>query len=326
MAASAKHGEAGPHAAKGLGNVIAAIGLTPAWQHILSLGEVRRGEVNRLTAAEWCASGKVLNVGLALRRLGAPCLTVAPLGGLPRTAIAAEFASLGAAAVWLPVAQPTRVCTTILELGCNRTTELVENASPMTAAELAEFALMAASAARHAQYMVLTGSLPNTAPSDYYRHLLEMLPARAIVDARGPELLAALPARPLLVKPNRDELAATAGEPLDTDDALRAAMRTMREMGANWVAVTDGDKPAWAIGPEGEFRLTPPTVEVVNPIGCGDCMTAGIADALARGKTMLEALQWGMGAAADNLGERRPARLDPQRVAKFAQRVVVAAA
>ena len=44
-----------------------------------------------------------------------------------------------------------------------------------------------------------------------------------LLDARGPELQATLPLKPWVVKPNRSELAKTAGRELSTDDDLIAA-------------------------------------------------------------------------------------------------------
>jgi hypothetical protein len=49
--------------------VILAAGLSPAWQQIVVLESLSVSEVNRARAVHWCASGKVLNVGLALHRL-----------------------------------------------------------------------------------------------------------------------------------------------------------------------------------------------------------------------------------------------------------------
>jgi hypothetical protein len=37
----------------------------------------------------------------------------------------------------------------------------------------------------------------------------------------------------------------------------------------------------------------------------------------------VDAIRFGIGAAADNVGQLLPARLDPQRVASFAERVQV---
>ena len=46
--------------------MILAAGLTPAWQQILCFDDVQPGRSEPRSEVHWCASGKVLNVGMAL--------------------------------------------------------------------------------------------------------------------------------------------------------------------------------------------------------------------------------------------------------------------
>src|SRR2546423_214406 len=107
--------------------MILAAGLTPAWQAILRYRVLCLGEVNRADETHWCASGKVLNVGMALASLGVPSRTLAPVGGWSGAAIRSEFEARQIPAAWTITQTPTRVCTTIL-IDNGATTELVENA------------------------------------------------------------------------------------------------------------------------------------------------------------------------------------------------------
>ena len=100
--------------------MILSAGLTPAWQQILVFDQVRWGEVNRAREVAWCGSGKVLNAGMAVHRLGGPSLTLAPLGGLPLVEIEREFAALGVPRRWIETRAATRVCTTVLDRGDRR--------------------------------------------------------------------------------------------------------------------------------------------------------------------------------------------------------------
>ncbi len=152
--------------------MIVAAGLTPAWQQIMRFERLRPGAVNRAYDVHWCASGKNLNVGLALAALGSPSLTLSPLGGWSGQAIAAEFAAKGLPARWSPSQTATRVCTTILDEGAGSATELVENAAPLSSAELNEFTANFRDAVRGAAFVVLTGSLPQGTPVTFYRDLL----------------------------------------------------------------------------------------------------------------------------------------------------------
>jgi fructose-1-phosphate kinase PfkB-like protein len=100
-------------------------------------------------------------------------------------------------------------------------------------------------------------------------------------------------------------------------------MRDINARGAECVLVTAGGGPVWATSRDQTWRFTPVACDVVNPIGCGDCLAAGIALAACSRRPVVDAIRFGIGAAADNVGQLLPARLDPQRVASFAERVQV---
>jgi tagatose 6-phosphate kinase len=294
--------------------VIVAAGLTPAWQQILQFEQLRVGEVNRARQAVWCGSGKVLNVGIALAHLEASVLTIAPLGVEVRAAVDREF-GLGMPRKWIATVERTRVCTTLLDESSGATTELVENARPLSTHELDEFCREFVDGAANADVVVLTGSLPPGTPARIYYHLLSQCKAAAVLDIRGPELLAALECRPLVVKPNREELAATLGRPLTGDRELIAAMRELNQRGAQWVVVTAGKGTVWISSADEVWCVDPPTVQpVVNPIGCGDCLAAGIAAGLAERQPVPKAVCLGLAAAAENVSQLLPARLDRKRV------------
>lgn len=293
--------------------VILAAGLTPAWQQVMQFERFTLGEVNRAHTVTRCASGKVLNVAVALAALGAEATTLALVGGPPAESIEAEFAAAGLRRHWVRTAGATRVCTTILEAD-GRSSELVENAGAATVVELAQFAAAYADAAAGAEIAIITGSLPAGAPSTYYRDLVRSGPARLILDIRGPELLHALELRPLVVKPNRHELSLTVGRPLAEDDALVAAIAEIRRRGAEWVVVTDGAAPVWIAGPGGVWRAAPPKLTSVNPIGAGDCLAAGMAWALGQGIGLPEAVRHGVAAAAASVTHVLPGRFAAERI------------
>lgn len=257
--------------------MIVVAGLTPAWQQILVFDRMRIGHVNRAKTAVWCGSGKVLNVGASLHHLGAKSLTLCPVGGTTGQQIRDDFVKRGISARWIATNAATRVCTTILDEETGATTELVENSAPLSAVELDEYVEVFSKEASAASVVVLSGSLPQGTPTNYYRRLLERTPAKAILDVRGRELIECLSQRPFLVKPNREELAATVGRSLESDDDVSQAMSELRTMGAEWVVVSNGPAPLLVLGPSGLQRIEPPHVKVINPIGCGDALCAEMA-------------------------------------------------
>ncbi|MEX0713253.1 MAG: PfkB family carbohydrate kinase, partial [Pirellulales bacterium] len=238
---------------------------------------------------------------------------LAPIGDNARQSIERELAELRVPAHIIASSSPTRTCTTLLDAAGEPVTELVENAHPLGERCLEQFVAAYAGAAAAADVVVLTGSLPAATPATLYADLLKQTRSKAVLDARGAELLAALDERPFLVKPNREELSLTLGRPLASQQDLLAAMREINDRGAQWVVVTEGKRAVWATAGGEAWRLEPLDVQnVVNPIGCGDCLAAGCAWALADGYETLDSLRIGIAAAAQNAAQLLPGRLDPQ--------------
>jgi 1-phosphofructokinase family hexose kinase len=313
--------------------MILAAGLSPVWQQILVFDAIVPGEVNRAREAVWCSSGKSLNAGRAAWALGAECHTLSTIGGPTGQAVRAEWARDRIPTTWIETLAPTRVCTTLIERHTGRITELVENAPPITAAELEQFETQFRTLMQQATCLLLSGSLPDVSglgpPTDLWRRLLMAdgtgppsrsdLHRRLLLDIRGPDLWNALPCRPLLVKPNRSELAVTLGRPLETEQDVIAGMQTLNAAGAEWVLVTQGAGPVLLTSQTEVMRFQPQPVPVVNPIGCGDCLAGGIAAGLEAGLDLPDAVPVGLAAAAENCGHLLPARLQ-RRFGQSAQR------
>lgn len=304
--------------------MILTAGLTPAWQQILLFDALTSGEVNRARQVHWCASGKVLNAARALHHLGAGVKALTAIGGATGDAIRRDIAELGIAARWIEGPTPTRICTTLLDAARRTATELVPNAAQLGDAELDAFRTAYAEEAATAGVVVLIGSLPLGTPAGYYRELLALTPGKVVLDARGPELLEALHARPFLVKPNRGELRQTLGRELHNDAELFDAMRAINDRGAEWVVITDGRSPVYARSRQHLYRLRPPVAEAVNPIGCGDCMAAGIACGLFQGREPVEAIRYGLATAANKIGRLLPGFVERDRIEALVQAVEVA--
>jgi 1-phosphofructokinase family hexose kinase len=300
--------------------VILVAGLTPAWQQIVLVDGLAVGAVNRVREAFWCASGKVLNASRALHCLSASFRAVTLVGGAG-DAIRRDCEQLGMRPRWIPTASATRVCTTVLDASRSTATELVPNAASIDAAEQDAFLSAYAEEAPAANVALLIGSLPEGAPTDFYRQLIKRIPGKVILDARAVELLECLPTRPFLVKPNRLEFALTLGRDLSRDADLFTAMRDLNRRGAEWVVVTHGGQAAHAACSGDVYRFELPEAEVVNPIGCGDCTAAGIAWATNGGQDPLDAIRFGLAAGVDKVSQLLPGTIDRNRVERIAHTI-----
>ncbi|HSE10184.1 MAG TPA: 1-phosphofructokinase family hexose kinase [Nocardioidaceae bacterium] len=140
--------------------------------------------------------------------------------------------------------------------------------------------------AQQAEWVVLAGSLPPGAPSDWYAALVQDLrstTARVAVDTSGEPLAAlatSLPeAAPDLMKPNGEELASLTGgdaDAIEADPAAAAKAATVLvEQGVGAVLVTLGGNGAVLVTAGGAWHATPPPTTVVSTVGAGDSSLFG---------------------------------------------------
>ncbi len=143
--------------------------------------------------------------------------------------------------------------------------------------------------------------------------------ARVVLNAApAREIPADLMARVDVLVVNRGEAAALAGV-ADPEGAAVA----LRARGPGVVIVTLGGEGLVAASEDGVVRLAAPKVEVVSTHGAGDAFTGALAERLARGDGLAEALRFAQGAAALTVAtapERR-GELTHSKVSAFLSRL-----
>lgn len=128
--------------------------------------------------------------------------------------------------------------------------------------------------------------------------------ARVIADLCGPVLAAALEGGLDLLKISDDDLATT-GEVPDTErETLLAAVDQLAGRGAAAVVVTRAEQPSLALLDGVRYEIRSPQVDPIDARGAGDSVTAGIAVALARGRSLPNAVRLGTAAGTLNVTRR----------------------
>lgn len=86
-----------------------------------------------------------------------------------------------------------------------------------------------------------------------------------------------------------------AGEFLKKERAgVRELLIGLRELGVKTAVVTDGRNGAYAASDEGTFHCEIAPAELVDSTGAGDSFAAGLMAAIIGGKSLSEALRWGV--------------------------------
>ena len=288
-------------------NQVITVTLNPAVDLTLTCAHLALDELNRAHAVHKAASGKGINVSLALQQLGTPSLAVALLGGTTGAWIATTLTQAGLQVLTLPRAAATREApetrTNIKVFDTSRqtTTEINSPGPPITAAEVSQLQNLLLERTRAGDFVVLAGSLPPGAPADVYATLataLQSVTAHIIVDAQGEALRHALSAHPYLVKPNQDEAEELLGRSINALPDAVVAARSMRALGAMYVLLSLGAQGAVLSGPEGTWVGVPPQVAVRGTAGCGDALLGGVVSGRGKGQSWEQSLRTGIAIAA----------------------------
>jgi 1-phosphofructokinase len=275
-------------------------------------GTLRRGAVHRADAVLSQPGGKGVNISRACVAAGVPSVAVLPVA--PDDGSVAELEHAGVAVRPAPPAGPMRVNLTISET--DGTTTKINTAGATVGPDgLTRLAAIVTGAADEVRpgWVVLAGSLPPGAPTDWYAGLAAALRAaghRVAVDTSDAPLDAVLAAggrsAPDLVKPNAEELAAaTGGDPvvLESDPAAAAAAAaTLVGRAAGTVLATLGAAGAVLVDASGAWHASPPPITVVSTVGAGDASLCGylLADLAGAGaeERLANAVAYGAAAAS----------------------------
>ncbi len=298
----------------------------------LTIDELRPGEVLRFDDVAVTAGGKGVNVARVAQALHANAVLIGFTPGHTGQAAARLLADEGLSVEAVPVAGELRSTVVVLEQG-GRVTVMNEPGPRLGPGDWERYErAVAAGLDRHA-LLACSGSTPPGAPEDGYARLVVLARergARAVVDANGAPLAAALRARPDVVTPNlaeaeglllgRADETVEAGDPAEVRQRAATAAAALVADGAHAAIVTAGAAGAAVFVEGGEPRwYAAPHVEVRNPIGAGDAFVGGLCVGLERGEPFDNAVSLGLATAAASVETAKAGAIDPARAEQLAR-------
>jgi 1-phosphofructokinase len=199
--------------------------------------------------------------------------------------------------------------------------------APLSRHELDQLYGAAILEALEADVCVLTGTpSPEVVPADIYRRLAEDIRANdtmVVADLSGDQLTAAVEGGVDVLKVSHTELLDDGRADDDTEEALLAAMGTLREEGAVNVVVSRSDRPTLVMTDSRVLEVVVPPLQPADPRGGGDSMTAALAVSAARQEDLEEGLRLAAAAAALNVTRKGLATGDREHIERMVGRVEV---
>lgn len=264
--------------------MILCVTLNPCLDKTLTVPPWRQGDSVRGTAVREVVGGKGNNVARALARLGREVRPATFLGGptgLHCETLLRQEDRLNPLAV--RTASETRVILTVRTEGTAEQSAFFDPDPAVTADEAEEMfrGVEAALGEGTVTAMTLSGSSPSPATHGLYSDLISLANAKRVpvfLDTYGPPLDAIWGFWPQAIQLNRREASAHLRNADPTDREILTLLAGWAGHGVSLALVTQGPKPALVLLEGKEYQVHPPSIEVVNPIGSGDCLLAGLAD------------------------------------------------
>ena len=279
--------------------MIFTVTFNPSLDYIVRVDEMRLGTINRTNYEQLLPGGKGINVSIVLGNLGHPSRALGFSAGVTGVALEKLLADASVDADLVHVKEGfTRINAKVKAV---EETEL-NGQGPRIAPEDVGALFSKLDVLGQDDTLVISGSVPNTLPSDMYEQVMKRLAGhgvRIVVDAERDLLTRVLPYRPFLVKPNNHELGDIFGVTLKTRDEVVPYARRMQEMGAQNVLVSMAGEGGVLVAADGQVYQSPAAKGiVVNSVGAGDSCVAGFLAGLMETGSYQTAFRMGLAAGS----------------------------
>lgn len=242
----------------------------PAIDMNITSDDILPGKVNRTREAVYSPNGKGLNVSFTLKRFGIDSKILGFFGGFSGKYILDTCKKTGFDIIPVKIRGTTRV-NVFIQAG-KQEYKLV-NSGPTVDDTYQKQLLDILQKATDLDVLVISGSLAVGITEAYYEQILDICKAKAaevILDISSPKLKDLLSYKPLLIKPNTEELNEIFGLNIETHQDARNACSLLYEMGAQHVFITSGEKGAYFYDGTTAFFCEPYPVKVKSSACAGD--------------------------------------------------------
>lgn len=270
--------------------MIYTVTLNPSLDFITRLKKLTLGETNRADSETIFPGGKGINVSRLLSQLAIDNTAWGFIGGFTGQHLKKTLNESHLVQDFTLIAGNTRIN---LKIKAIDETEINATGPAVTEQELATFFQKFDCLTRN-DVVVLSGSVPKSLSSHVYQQMLQKIQlcgARFVIDTTGQQLKTALADQPLLVKPNRSELA----QLYDTDlveqaDILRWGRQLIID-GAQYAIVSLAGDGALLFTKNEQYFAKPIKGQVQNSAGAGDSMIAGFIGTWLQTEDILESFK-----------------------------------
>ena len=250
--------------------MIYTITTNPAIDYILRFDKFEDGSTIRADEDEKYPGGKGIMASKILHNLGEKSVNLGFVGGFIGEYIANSIKDLGLEEKFVRIKENSRIN---VKLKYDHETEINAKGPKISKEEVEKF-YASIDEVNKEDIIVISGSLPYSLDKDFYKKVIEKTRADFTIDIADKKLLDYLSYKPLLVKPNEDELGILFETEINDNNLVKYAKK-LNDLGAKNVIVSLGAKGSIFVDENEAYRAKPISGKLVNSVGAGDSMVGG---------------------------------------------------
>lgn len=286
--------------------MVYTVTLSPAVDYVVELDVLKLGEINRTNKEHPYPGGKGINVSLMLSNLGRSSVATGFTAGFTGEYIKSELEKKYISSRFIEVEGLTRIN---FKIRSDSTETAINGQGPVVNDREIEELIRRLEVINENDVLVISGAIPVGIPDNIYDLILSRIYDNnplIVIDARKDILLSTLRYRPLLIKPNLEELEEIFNEKLTNHEQIIEKAQMLVNKGARNVIVSLGGDGAILVSKNVEpvYQKTIAR-KAVNTVGCGDSMIAGFIDEYLESRDTLKAFKQAVAAGTASAGNEK---------------------
>lgn len=274
--------------------MIYTVTFSPSIDYIPYVSNFELGQLNRATAVSYYPGGKGINVSRVLSAVNCETTALGFIGGFTGRYIEEFLTAEGVNHRFMLLREATRIN---MKIKSEIDTDLNGPSPQLTSQNEEDLRVYIEEILDADDWVVVSGSIPPSISNEFFKFLqlhCAAVGAKWILDTSGPRLKELLVYQPYLIKPNEFELQELVGEEVASlDKALEYAEQIVRE-GIEIVVVSLGGAGAICASPNKKMIAKAPKGKVVNTVGAGDSLVAGMLSQIVNDNSLEEAFIYGV--------------------------------
>lgn len=290
--------------------MILIVNLNPAIDKIYEINNFELDKIHRVYNYTTQAGGKGINVARASLVLKGNAIVTGILGGFTGKFIIDNLNKSNINNDFEEIRSESRTCLIFIDPKNKTQTVVNEDGPAFTNNEITKFLNKFNDLVSNANYLVISGSIPNTLTRDIYNDLVEIARnhnVKCIVDTSKTALNKIITAKPYILKNNIYELCELNNDFSTIDKVKNGDLTALIKIcqgliteGIENIIISLGELGALYLNKDSCYFIHAPKIISVNAVGSGDAMTAGIVTDLDNNKSMEDAIISGVAAGSAN--------------------------